>query len=125
MHARWVITVVVRQLSQASRKGNREPAGRIVITEESFSDRLSAKLARIPGFEDGWNMFLRPSNRQWPPIFKNQNYGLARGSYGFKQLFLISRQVERRAIETFAGDALPFTQRHHYCVGGLGGTHSD
>src|SRR5882757_3937167 len=124
MHARRVITVVVRQLPQATRKSNREPAGRVVVTEEGFSDRLPAKLARIPGFEDSGNMFLRPTNRQGPSVLKNQNYRLARGGNSFKQLFLIVRQVKRRAVETLARGALPFTQRHNYRVGGLGGSHS-
>src|ERR1700761_4524349 len=110
VNAGRVAVVEIRKLADAARKGDGESPCGIVVSEERFSDGLAAKLARVPSFKDGRNVLLGPANGERPAIFKHEDYRLPGGDNGLQKLLLIAREIETRAVEAFARNALPLAK---------------
>src|SRR6266851_2240577 len=117
VNPRWVRVIEIWQLSYAARKSDGEPPGWIVLPKERLSNCFTSKLPWVPGFKNGGNMVLRPTNRQRAAIFQDEDNRLSSCDHRFEQLFLVARQIKTRPVEAFPGDALPLPQPKNNHIG--------
>src|SRR5579885_2735436 len=85
-------------------KGDGKPPGGAEVARKCLRDRRAALAPRIPSFEDGWNIFVRPIDRESAAVEQDKHGGLPHGDNTLEQLLLRRRQINPGAVA--AGKAL-------------------
>src|SRR5207248_10624941 len=92
------IVLKIWQLANVLVKGDRKPAGRIVLPAQRFSDPLAAFLAGIPRFEDRIRVLTGPIHGDRAPIHEHHDQRFSGRSYGFDEGFLGLGQIDAGAV---------------------------
>src|SRR5689334_13010000 len=114
------MVVEIRQLPNAPRKGDREPARRIVIAKQGLRDGASAQFAGIPRFQNRRYMLGCPSDAQRPSVLQNEHDWFARPNDSLQKFLLLAGKIEVGTVKAFAGNLLPFTQSQNHDISFLG-----
>ncbi len=100
------------QLSRAEGKGDRQPAGGIVLPEKHLSDGMAAFLAGIPEGEDGPGLVDPGVHRHRAAAGEQHRHRRAGGGHRPNQLLLCARQVQAGAVMALPLHDAGADQRH-------------
>src|SRR5579885_3298029 len=91
------VGIVERFLTGAARPRDGKFAAGIRIAEENVGDGVSRFSSRLPGFENGGDVFAGPRDVERSTIPQNKNNWFAKGNNLLQELLLHPRQFERGA----------------------------
>jgi len=98
--ARHRVVAKRRELRDGLIESNRKPSCGIVVAGKNIGDSRATFFARIPGFENGGRVFLRPIDGECAAAGEDNDQRLSRGGDGLEKLFLRSGKIEVQAIAT-------------------------
>jgi hypothetical protein len=88
--SRWLVIVVIRNLTNIARYRYRKFAGRIVVTEQDIGDGGPRLLAKIPPLNNCGNLLGNVVDRKRTPANENNNGRLSCFDDGFDEIVLSS-----------------------------------